>query len=64
MSPPDLDIQMEAERLTVIYFAKEMQEIQTARQLEMVMEPSPPDSNETRDSQRDVDQKSKKKKIK
>jgi len=64
MQPPELDVQMELERLTIKDFSIEQQSMASARM--EVVEQTPPESNETRESQKEsLDSRgAKKKKIK
>ncbi|XP_069113582.1 hydrocephalus-inducing protein homolog isoform X2 [Argopecten irradians] len=60
--PPELEVQMELERMTVKEFAWDMQQSQTAR-LNAGLDTTPPDSNETREST-DTEGRPKRKKVK
>lgn len=53
--PPELDVQLEVERLTIQEFADELQKVQSS-QLNLY-EPTPPNSNESRETQATADSK-------
>ena len=57
--PSELDVQMEVERLSVRDFSREQQDLLAKTEL---YEPSPPNSNESRDTQTTADSKAGKKK--